>query len=60
MQTIVINNSSKSLSQVLKELDDYNREHHTFISYGQYVSMMDKETNKGSGEGTSWTKEQQR
>lgn len=31
---------SKSLSQVVRELEEYNKEHGTCISYGQYVSMI--------------------
>lgn len=30
---------NKSLSQVIKELETYNKEHGTCISYGQFVAM---------------------
>lgn len=31
--------ATKSISQVVRELEKYNKEHGTCISYGQYVSM---------------------
>ena len=31
----------KSMSEIMRELNKYNREHDKHLSYGQYVSMMD-------------------
>ena len=33
---------SKSIYQITRELEKYNREHRTMLSYGQYVSSVDK------------------
>ena len=35
-------NSDKSLYQVTKELEKYNKEHGTMLSYGRYVALVDK------------------
>ena len=33
---------SKSVLQVTRELEKYNREHRTMLSYGEYVNSVDK------------------
>ena len=33
---------SKSIYQITRELEKYNKEHKTRLSYGQYVSLVDK------------------
>ena len=33
---------SKSIWQIIRELEKYNKEHKTRLSYGQYVSSVDK------------------
>ena len=33
---------SKSILQVTRELEKYNKEHRTMLSYGKYVSLVDK------------------
>jgi rRNA maturation endonuclease Nob1 len=33
---------SKSLSEVMKDLNEYNQKHGTNLSYGEYVSLVDK------------------
>lgn len=33
---------SKSIYQITRELEKYNKEHRTRLSYGQYVSSVDK------------------
>lgn len=33
---------SKSIWQIIRELEKYNKEHGTMLSYGQYVSSVDK------------------
>ena len=33
---------SKSILQITRELEKYNKEHKTRLSYGQYVSLVDK------------------
>ena len=33
---------SKSILQITRELEKYNKEHKTRLSYGQYVSSVDK------------------
>lgn len=33
---------SKSILQVTRELEKYNKEHRTMLSYGQYVDLVDK------------------
>ena len=33
---------SKSIYQITRELEKYNKEHKTRLSYGQYVSSVDK------------------
>ena len=33
---------SKSIYQITRELEQYNKEHKTRLSYGQYVSSVDK------------------
>ena len=35
--------SDKSLWAVLRELEKYNKEHGTKLSYGEYVSLVDKQ-----------------
>ena len=35
-------NKSKSILQLTRELEKYNKEHKTRLSYGQYVSSVDK------------------
>ncbi len=35
-------NEIKSMKQFLKELDNYNKEHGTHLTYGQYVAMVRK------------------
>lgn len=32
----------KTISQILKEVEAYNKEHKTRLSYGQYVALVDK------------------
>ena len=32
----------KPMSQILKEMEIYNKEHKTRLSYGQYVALVDK------------------
>ena len=34
---------SKSVLQVTRELEKYNREHGTRLSYGKYVALVDKQ-----------------
>ena len=33
---------SKSIYQITRELEKYNKEHKTMLSYGQYVDLVDK------------------
>ena len=33
---------SKSILQITRELEQYNKEHRTRLTYGQYVSSVDK------------------
>ena len=33
---------SKSIYQITRELEKYNKEHKTMLSYGEYVSLVDK------------------
>ena len=33
---------SKSIWQITRELEKYNREHRTMLSYGKYVALVDK------------------
>lgn len=33
---------SKSVWQITRELEKYNKEHKTMLSYGQYVALVDK------------------
>ena len=33
---------SKSVLQITRELEQYNKEHKTRLSYGQYVALVDK------------------
>ena len=33
---------SKSVWQITRELEQYNKEHKTRLSYGQYVALVDK------------------
>ena len=33
---------NKTIWQITKELEKYNREHRTILSYGKYVSSVDK------------------
>ena len=33
---------SKSVLQITRELEKYNKEHRTMLSYGKYVSLVDK------------------
>ena len=35
-------NKSKSIWQTTRELEKYNKEHKTRLSYGQYVALVDK------------------
>lgn len=35
--------AKKSVLQITKELEKYNKEHKTRLSYGQYVALVDKE-----------------
>lgn len=30
---------NRTLDEILKEIEEYNKKHGTFISYGQYMSM---------------------
>lgn len=32
----------KPMSQILKEIEAYNKQHKTRLSYGQYVALVDK------------------
>ena len=34
--------SNKSILQITRELEKYNKEHRTILSYGEYVSSVDK------------------
>lgn len=34
--------SNKSILQITRELEKYNREHRTMLSYGKYVDLVDK------------------
>ena len=34
--------ANKSIWQITKELEKYNREHRTMLSYGEYVALVDK------------------
>lgn len=34
-------NEIKSMKQLLSELDNYNKEHGTYLTYGQYVAMVE-------------------
>ena len=31
-----------SIRQILREMEEYNKEHNTSLSYGQYVSLIDR------------------
>ena len=33
---------NKSIYQITRELEKYNREHRTMLSYGEYVALVDK------------------
>lgn len=33
---------NKTISQIIRELKKYNKEHKTRLSYGQYVALVDK------------------
>lgn len=33
---------SKNILQITRELEKYNKEHRTMLSYGEYVSSVDK------------------
>ena len=33
---------TKPMNQILKEMEIYNKEHKTRLSYGQYVALVDK------------------
>ena len=35
--------SIKSILQVTRELEKYNKEHRTMLSYGKYVALVDKQ-----------------
>ena len=35
-------NKRKSIWQIIRELEQYNKEHGTWLSYGEYVSLVDK------------------
>lgn len=35
-------NESKTIWQITRELEKYNKEHRTMLSYGEYVSSVDK------------------
>ena len=34
--------SVKSILQITRELEKYNKEHRTMLSYGKYVALVDK------------------
>lgn len=34
---------NKSIWQITRELEKYNREHRTMLSYGKYVALVDKQ-----------------
>lgn len=34
--------SIKSILQITRELEKYNREHRTMLSYGEYIALVDK------------------
>jgi hypothetical protein len=34
--------TNKSIWQITRELEQYNKEHKTRLSYGQYVALVDK------------------
>ena len=34
--------ANKTIWQITRELEKYNKEHRTMLSYGQYVSLVDK------------------
>ena len=33
---------SKSIWQIIRELEKYNKEHGTWLSYGKYIGLVDK------------------
>ena len=33
---------NKSILQITRELEKYNKEHRTMLSYGEYVALVDK------------------
>ena len=35
-------NKNKSILQITRELEKYNKEHKTRLSYGEYVALVDK------------------
>ena len=35
-------NKSKSIWQIVRELEKYNKEHGTWLSYGKYIGLVDK------------------
>ena len=36
-------NESKTIWQITRELEKYNKEHRTMLSYGEYVALVDKQ-----------------
>ena len=34
--------ANKTIWQITRELEKYNREHRTMLSYGEYVALVDK------------------
>ena len=35
-------NKNKSILQITRELEKYNKEHGTWLSYGKYIGLVDK------------------
>ena len=40
-KTKIKTNESKTIWQITRELEQYNKEHKTRLSYGQYVALVD-------------------
>ena len=41
-KTKIKTNESKTVLQITRELEKYNKEHGTWLSYGKYVGLVDK------------------
>lgn len=40
------NKSLKDINEIVREVEAYNKEHNTLITYGKYVAMMEGEKTK--------------